>query len=246
MSDSPMGNGWWLADDGLYYPPERHPDYVPIAELSIDLGEIVEPQPPTIKQSKWGPITEFALSADPSSPIDREILQAGRGETDSPKTLADVMTVSRPPRSSKRSVITVGIILALGLLIGLGAVLIRPKLPKTDVSLQGSGDMDSVDMDSVDIHSIEGAAASCDLSASVGDGGASVSIDTEGEEDYTGDSWESTICLLEALEAPDWVISRIRSTRALDGTQDASWENYGAFWNYHPNSGLNLTIHEDR
>jgi hypothetical protein len=28
MSDVPQGDGWWLASDGKYYPPEQHPDAV--------------------------------------------------------------------------------------------------------------------------------------------------------------------------------------------------------------------------
>ena len=26
MSDTPLGEGWWLAVDGKYYAPELHPD----------------------------------------------------------------------------------------------------------------------------------------------------------------------------------------------------------------------------
>ncbi len=29
MSDQSQGNGWWLASDGKWYPPETHPDYNP-------------------------------------------------------------------------------------------------------------------------------------------------------------------------------------------------------------------------
>lgn len=32
-------------------------------------------------------------------------------------------------------------------------------------------------------------------------------------------------------------------TRALDGTLNASWADYEAFWNYHPDSGMNLTVY---
>ena len=28
MTDAPLGDGWWKAVDGKWYPPERHPDYV--------------------------------------------------------------------------------------------------------------------------------------------------------------------------------------------------------------------------
>lgn len=29
MSDGPQGDGWWIASDGKWYPPEKHPDYKP-------------------------------------------------------------------------------------------------------------------------------------------------------------------------------------------------------------------------
>lgn len=29
MSETSQGHGWWKASDGLFYPPETHPDYVP-------------------------------------------------------------------------------------------------------------------------------------------------------------------------------------------------------------------------
>src|SRR5688500_8163474 len=30
MSDQPQGEGWWLASDSRWYPPETHPDYRPL------------------------------------------------------------------------------------------------------------------------------------------------------------------------------------------------------------------------
>jgi hypothetical protein len=52
-------------------------------------------------------------------------------------------------------------------------------------------------------------------------------------------------CVLETLGAPDSVIPRIDRTRALDGTQDAEWDEFTASWTYHPDDGRNLIITEN-
>ena len=93
-------------------------------------------------------------------------------------------------------------------------------------------------------HPIEEAATSCDAEGNVGDDGSSISFDTAGTDDLSGDSYEDMVCVLQALEVPDHVISKLTSTRALDGTLDASWDGFEASWNYHPDSGMNLTIYE--
>jgi hypothetical protein len=61
-------------------------------------------------------------------------------------------------------------------------------------------------------------------------------------------SWTQANCVLTRLEAPRAVVARVEVTRALDGMQEASWSgpdgSYEAFWNYHSDSGLNITIAE--
>ena len=49
-------------------------------------------------------------------------------------------------------------------------------------------------------------------------------------------------CALDSLGVPERVQSHIGTTRALDGTQEDSWEDYSARWTYHPDSGMNITI----
>lgn len=49
-------------------------------------------------------------------------------------------------------------------------------------------------------------------------------------------------CVLEALEVPERVRSHIGSTRALDGMQEDSWDDYNARWTYHPDAGITVTI----
>lgn len=49
-------------------------------------------------------------------------------------------------------------------------------------------------------------------------------------------------CVTSAMGVPASVLRKIAMTRALDGTLDARWSNINAFWNYHPDSGLNITF----
>ncbi len=77
----------------------------------------------------------------------------------------------------------------------------------------------------------------------VADGGASMLIDTRGTEDSSGANLSGTACVLKALEIPDYVLSQVDATRALDGTQTATWNELSATWNYHPDHGMSMTIH---
>jgi hypothetical protein len=52
-------------------------------------------------------------------------------------------------------------------------------------------------------------------------------------------------CALDALAIPERVLDHIGTTRALDGQQEDSWDDYQARWTYHPDHGVNLTIWTD-
>lgn len=56
------------------------------------------------------------------------------------------------------------------------------------------------------------------------------------------EDFEMLECMMEAAKAPSAVESRMNNTRALDGTQDAEWEGWSAFWTYHPKNGLDITF----
>jgi hypothetical protein len=49
-------------------------------------------------------------------------------------------------------------------------------------------------------------------------------------------------CVRKATGMPSSVDRRIGITRALDGLQEAKWGKVTAFWNYHPDQGLNITF----
>lgn len=88
-------------------------------------------------------------------------------------------------------------------------------------------------------HAVEACPASDYIT--VVDEGTALIITTEGTESY-GASINDMACVLTELDMPLNIINRLDTTRALDGTQTGSWAEYDASWNYHPDSGLNLTI----
>ena len=74
------------------------------------------------------------------------------------------------------------------------------------------------------------------------DGGDTLVLEQQGEDDYTGLEWEYIECVLEWLDVPDRVMAHIGDTRALDGQQTDSWDDLEARWTYHPDDGLEMTI----
>ena len=89
------------------------------------------------------------------------------------------------------------------------------------------------------------AATACDVEANswieVGDEGRSISMKSEGEESDGADI-SDIACIFGELDTPDSVINRVDSTRALDGRQTATWNDFSASWGYHPDDGLDIVI----
>ena len=90
---------------------------------------------------------------------------------------------------------------------------------------------------------IEKAAKNCGVKDLVEDNGDTIKFDTEGEEDYGGDNLADLECFFTTLKVPNYIEDRLYQTRAMDGIQEVSWDNYAAFWNYHPDDGLDITIY---
>ncbi|GAA1768762.1 hypothetical protein GCM10009747_32200 [Agromyces humatus] len=92
---------------------------------------------------------------------------------------------------------------------------------------------------------INGAVQTCDVEDNawivVGDDGDSVAMQTEGAES-SGADLTDVVCVLTELDVPDSVVTRMDSTRALDGRQTADWDQLAASWGYHPDNGLDLVI----
>ena len=135
------------------------------------------------------------------------------------------------PAFNRRELSIGGLCAAAGLIVGIvGSLLV------TSVA-GGLGSLGSTAM--------ADAVETCDLTADpwieLGDEGQSLSMQTDGEESPGADVAD-VVCVLGEIETPDSVLSRISNTRALDGRQSATWDNYSASWGYHPDNGLDIVI----
>lgn len=92
--------------------------------------------------------------------------------------------------------------------------------------------------------------ASCGMTPdgySILDEGAAIELDTKGEESFdSGTSdYMAYLCMLNEIGVPETTQQKIGRTRALDGTQNDSWDGLTASWSYHPDSGSNILIEKD-
>ena len=136
------------------------------------------------------------------------------------------------PAFNKRD-LTIGLVsLAIGLIVGVGGTLTAASSGGGTGSLLAST-------------AIAAATETCDDVdngwITVGDEGQSISMQSEGEES-PGAEYIDVLCVLDQLEVPDSVNTRIGSTRALDGRQTATWDDFDASWGYHPDSGLDIVV----
>ena len=63
-------------------------------------------------------------------------------------------------------------------------------------------------------------------------------IEGEGEENLGVDT-SGIVCLLNGLDTPDSVITRMSNTNSQMGVVEGRWDVYEAEWTYHPDNGLN-------
>jgi hypothetical protein len=90
---------------------------------------------------------------------------------------------------------------------------------------------------------LEVAAARCDIGGAVGDDGSSLELDMKGDDYGSGDlSFTDVACVLNDLDVPDSVMSKMDSTRSIDGRQSEDWDGFEANWTYHPDDGLDVIL----
>lgn len=77
------------------------------------------------------------------------------------------------------------------------------------------------------------------------DGGATLVVDTMGEEEFSGASIADYQCVLTSLETPTRITTRMGETSANDGQQTDSAEGLNYVWGYHPDDGIFLTVSRD-
>jgi hypothetical protein len=74
--------------------------------------------------------------------------------------------------------------------------------------------------------------------ADIADGGYTLTINGEGNDDFSGVAIDDWACLTTALKTPQSVVSHIDQTTSLDGRQSATWGDLTLDWTYHPDRGL--------
>jgi hypothetical protein len=86
------------------------------------------------------------------------------------------------------------------------------------------------------------ALSKCDLSndgySQIADGGYTLTIDNQGDDDIYGISYDDLTCIEAALHTPAAVVSHIGQTTSMDGRQEESWGRITMAWSYHPDRGL--------
>lgn len=88
------------------------------------------------------------------------------------------------------------------------------------------------------------ASAEC-AAGTLADENETLVIDMAGEDYGSGTATFADIeCVLDELAAPQSIVAKMGSTRALDGMQTADWSGYEATWTYHPDDGLDLILTE--
>ncbi len=144
-----------------------------------------------------------------------------------------------PPKKSRRGWIAAGILAGVVVVAGV-TVLVLGWITSEDSDSTSSG------FGEFGPNRIEVALDRCGLAgepgAAVGDEGQSLTLDTSGEEDLGGISYTNLECMISALDIPDAIESRILATRALDGVQDATYDEVSLSWSYHPDSGMTLIV----
>jgi hypothetical protein len=76
----------------------------------------------------------------------------------------------------------------------------------------------------------------------LGDSDTALILDGKGDDDISGVTVERQACVLTTIGVPDSTLNLMSTTRALDGRQQGTWDDFDATWSYHPDTGLNLTI----
>ena len=137
-----------------------------------------------------------------------------------------------PPKSKSTRRWAIGGAVALVAVVGIGTAFASGGSPKLDAAAAVGLRPQTA---------IEKAAATCGL-FNVEDNGHSITLDTKGEEDATGDAMFSVGCVVNELSMPDYIVQKVDHTRALDGMQSDTWDGYTATWTYHPDNGLLLII----
>lgn len=119
-----------------------------------------------------------------------------------------------------------GLILGIGIGIGLIG------------SLATSAIATSIAESQVDTRLKDAEITCADTGLKISDDGQSLTLDVQGEDEFTGALLDTFYCLSTELEMPEYVTSHVGQTTSLDGRQTEVWDEIEFAWSYHPDRGL--------
>ncbi len=79
----------------------------------------------------------------------------------------------------------------------------------------------------------------------VSDEGTTISINGNGEYEYSGADIYDIACVLSEVNTPSYIISNMDTTNSLMGRQTASFDGIDVSWSYHPDNGLDVVLHKN-
>ncbi|MFF1875631.1 hypothetical protein [Kitasatospora herbaricolor] len=78
--------------------------------------------------------------------------------------------------------------------------------------------------------------------AELADDGYTLTVNGQGNDDYSGLQIDDEACILDALKAPSAVVSHVDQTTSMDGRQTETWGDVTMAWSYHPDRGLDAVF----
>lgn len=165
---------------------------------------------------------------------------------------------TRPQRSMRRKVITIGAVaaVAIGVAATIAVFVGRPTaIEAAGETCAGSKPLEvfladlratasaSPDPDPGESDADDRMAELFAGVVSVEDDGKTLIVNTKPkDDDPLGVTSLALECVYEQLDVPTRITERIGATRSLDGRQEGDWEGFTASWSYHPDSGANLIV----
>lgn len=152
-----------------------------------------------------------------------------------PFTLSSVLPVAPRPKWPLPVLVAIGTVALL--LVGGGVGLyFANRLKQTEPATSPTASPQTA---------IREAYLNCNQIGEIADKDMTLVLDGRGTDYNSGTVQMVTMdCVFRALNMPTFVRSKIERTRALDGQVSGEWDNFEASWTYHPDAGLNITIHQ--
>lgn len=80
----------------------------------------------------------------------------------------------------------------------------------------------------------------------ISDEGKTIVINGLGDEEYYGAELYDVICIVNAVQTPDYIIGNMETTNSMMGRQtDTFGDNIDVSWSYHPDNGLDIVYHKN-